>query len=820
MNLSYHWTLWLRRWRLSEMRLLLIAMIVSVAVVTAVGFFTDRVGEAMRSQAVELMGGDLVLTSTRPLSEDFIKQAEQQGLSTAQMLKFNSMASTADAMQLVEVKAVSGAYPLKGEVRLAKALGQPYTLATTLPKAGEVWAEPALMNMLQLKIGDQIELGNSLFTISELLIQEPDRGTSFLQISPVILMNAADVPATGLVTIASRARYNHYYAGNSRSIESLQAWLKPQLKSTEQVRTLEDGLPSVQESLQRAMRFLGLSSLLSVVLAATAIALTSASLVRKETVAVAVSKAMGQSRRNLMREQFISLLVLALLAALVGSAIGYGLQFLLADRLAEVIHETLPLPSWRPVWLGFLTAVILLLGFALPYIWQLLNTEPIQILQQRFNTIRVPLKGWLIALVPALYGLFWLQAQDPLLALWILGGLVVGLGVFWLAALGLVRLVSYLSWHFSWRWLAVFRGARRSVLLLVVFATGFFSLLLLTTIRTDLVNRWEESLPANAPNQFLINIQPQDQPGLVKALQERQFEGKLYPMIRGRLIAVNGKEITQEQFENPEAKQLLNREFNLSSFSELPASNTVLQGTWFSADTKDGFSIEQGVGKTLGFGLGDRLTFDIAGQRFEQAVTSVREVKWDSLQPNFFVVAAPQLLKDLPHTYITSIHVPKDNQNLLQQVIQQYPSITAIDVSAIMEQIRALINRATFAVQGIFLFTLVAGVVVLIAALQSQRSERQREIAILKSMGASHTELKQRISIEFMVIGALAGLLAGLIASVLGSIIALQLFDLVGAFNPLPPLLGAITGMVLVGLAGFWSLRGLLNVPPMLLLKG
>ncbi|MEN9434074.1 MAG: hypothetical protein RLZZ422_1663 [Pseudomonadota bacterium] len=820
MSLGYYWTLWKRRWRLPEMRLLLIAMIISVAVVTAVGFFTDRVGTAMKAQAVELMGGDLIVTSTRPLNDEYLKHAEQQGLKTAQMLKFSSMASTADAMQLVEVKAVSGTYPLKGEVRLAKAVGEPYTVASTVPKAGEIWAEPALMTMLDLKIGDQVELGNSLFTVSELLIQEPDRGTSFMQISPVVLMNAVDVPATGLVTHASRARYSQYYVGNTRTIEPFQTWLKPQLLPLEKIRTLDDGLPTVQESLQRAMRFLGLSSLLSVILAATAIALTSASLVRRETVAVAVSKAMGQSRQRLMREQFVSLLMLALLAALIGSVLGYGLQFFLADRLAEVINETLPPPTGRPIWLGFLTAVILLLGFALPYIGQLLNTEPVQILQQRFNTLRVPLKVWLVTLVPALYGLFWLQAQDARLALWILLGLMVGLGVFWLAALGLVKLVSYLSGRFSWRWLAVFRGARRSVLLLVVFATGFFSLLLLSTIRTDLVNRWEESLPANAPNQFLINIQPQDKKGVVEVLKQRGMEGHFYPMIRGRLLEINGKAITQEQFENPEAKQLLNREFNLSSFAQLPDSNKVLEGQWFSSTSKEGFSIEKGVGKTLGFGLGDRLTFDIAGQRFEQPVTSVREVKWDSLQPNFFVVAAPELLSNLPHSFITSIYLPKQNQNSLQQVIKLYPSITAIDVSVIMEQIRSLINRATFAVQGIFLFTLVAGIVVLVAALQSQRSERQREMAILKSMGASHTELKRRISIEFIVIGALAGVLAGLIASTLGSLLAFYLFDLVGAFNPWPPILGAGAGAILVGLSGFLSLRGLLNVPPMLLLKG
>lgn len=820
MNLAYSWSLWKRRWRLPEMRLLLIAMIVSVAVVTAVGFFTDRVGSAMKAQAVELMGGDLIVNSTRPLSDEFFKHAEQQNIRTAQMLKFSSMASTADAMQLVEVKAVSGNYPLKGEVRLAKVLGEPYVVASTLPKSGEIWVEPALMTMLELKLGDQVELGNSLFIVSQLLIQEPDRGTSFMQISPVVLMNAADVPATGLVTAASRARYSQYYAGESSAINNFQQWLKPQLKSIEQIRTLDDGLPNVQESLQRAMRFMGLSSLLSVVLAATAIALTSASLVRRETVGVAVTKAMGQVRQGLMREQFFSLLILALIAAAVGSVLGYGLQFFLADRLAEVINETLPPPSLRPVWLGFLTAIILLLGFALPYIRQLLNTEPVQILQQRFSSVRVPVKVWLITLVPALYGLFWLQAQDMRLALWILGGLLVGLAVFWLAAKGLIRLVGYLSWRFTWRWLAVFRGARRSLLLLIVFATGFFSLLLLTTIRTDLVNRWQDTLPDNAPNQFLINIQPQDKNGVVTALKERGMEGAFYPMIRGRLVAINGKNVSQDQFENPEAKQLLNREFNLSSFAELPASNKILAGTWFTKESKEGFSIEQGVGKDLGFGLGDRLTFDIAGQRFEQPVTSVREVKWDSLQPNFFVVAAPHLLTELPHTFITSIFVPKQNQNRLQEVIKTYPSITAIDVSAIMEQIKALINRATFAVQGIFLFTLVAGVVVLIAALQSQRSERQREIAILKSMGASHTELKWRIGIEFMVIGALAGLLAGLIASVLGSILALSLFDLVGAFNPWPPILGAVAGAILVGLSGFLSLRGLLNVPPMLLLKG
>ncbi|MEN9424878.1 MAG: hypothetical protein RL122_2261 [Pseudomonadota bacterium] len=816
MNLLFkHWQ---QRWRMPELRLLLLALIVSVSVVTAVGFFTSRVENAMQAQARQLLGGDLVLTSARPLDATYLQRAKALGLETAETISFPSMASRGDKLQLTQLKAASNTYPLRGDLKTAATPDAPSLLANgQFPARGEIWAEARLFTELAAKVGDAVNLGRSTFTLARVLTEEPDRSSNMFQLAPVVLMNMDDLQATELLSPASRARFNQLFAGKAAVIQQFQKAIEPQLKPTERVRTLDEDLASVQETLQRATRFLGLAALLSVVLAGAAVVLTSASLMRRELPAVAVLKAMGMSRRQVLLDHAFSLLLTALLAAAIGVAVGFVLQFALAEWLSQLVGKALPAPSLLPLLSGVLTAVVLLLGFALPQLLRLVNTSPMQILQGALQRPQQSLLWVGASLLLAVFGLLWLQARDWQLAGMLLLGLIVGTALFWGLATAALRLVQALSKRVGGGWLPSLGRSRRAVLLVVVFATGLFALLLLTTVRTDLLNRWAETLPADAPDHFLINIQPAEAAPLQAFFKPHGVELNLYPMIRGRLVEINGKPVRVDDYENPRAQRLLEREFNLSSFAEFPVSNVLLEGQWFAGATQ-GLSIEQEIGAMLQFGMGDKLTFDVAGQRFSDTVTSVREVRWDSMQPNFFVIAAPNSMTQMPQTLITSVHFG-EKKALVTELIQQFPSITAIDVGAVVTQIRSLVEQVSFAVQGIFVFTLIAGVVVLIAALQSQKAERRRELAILKSLGAGRALLQRRIWSEFLLLGALAGALAGLLALTAGNVLAYYLFDLGISLNIVPLVVSSLIGSVLVGVAGYWNLRGLLQVLPLSLLK-
>lgn len=809
---------WWQRWRMPELRLLFIALIVSVTVVTTVGFFASRVENAMQQQARQLLGGDVVLVSSRPITPDYLQQAQALGLETAHTTSFPTMVSFGEQLQLSQLKAVSGGYPLRGELRVAPAPDAPeITVTGQLPGRGELWAEARLFAALGAKPGAQVQVGRSNFTLTQVLTHEPERGNNLFQLAPVVLMNAEDLPATQLLSPASRASFSQLFAGDARKIQQWQTTLKPLLKPTERIRTVKEDLASVQQTLQRSTRFLGLAAVLSVVLAGAAVVLTATSLMRRQLSAVAVLKAMGMSRQQVLWDHAVSLLLTALLAAAVGVMLGLLLQWGLGLWLAQSLGKVLPAPGAMPALNGLLTAVILLLGFALPPLLRLVNTSPMQILQGALQQPSQALWVAVVSVLLAVLGLLWLQARDMALAGMVLLGLVAGVALFWVLAVWLLTAAQRLGKRAGWGWMPALGRSRRAILLVVVFATGLFALLLLTTVRTDLLERWQETLPADAPDHFLINIQPAEVAPLQQFLAAQSVNAAFYPMIRGRLVAVNGKPVTPQALEDQRAQRLLEREFNLSSAADFPASNVLLQGQWFDAGVS-GFSIEKGIGETLKFGMGDTLTFDIAGQQVTQPITSVREVRWDSMQPNFFVIAAPGSVDNMPQTHITSIHLG-EKKPLVTALIRQFPSVTVIDVGAVLAQIRGLIEQVSMAVQGIFVFTLLSGVVVLVAALQSQQAERRREIAILKSLGARRGLLQRRIWGEFLLLGGLAGILAGALAMSVGIAVGYFLFDLPAHLSVWPVLVGGVSGSVLVGVAGYWNLRGLLDVLPLGLLK-
>ncbi|MGK0271482.1 MAG: putative ABC transport system permease protein [Cocleimonas sp.] len=805
-------------WRLAEMRLLFLALLVAVIAVTSVGFFTDRADRAMSAQATQLLGGDMVLTSSRPIDKGYLVEAQKRGMGTAEVVSFPSMVSSGDKFQLAQIKAVSKDYPLHGKIETSFDSAGDITVTTvgSLNK-DEVLADGRLFVALGINAGEQAQLGRSTIKLAKIIRKMPDQGTNAFQFAPKMIIPLAQLPATGLLGEGSRASYSYLFAGDASQVKSFNVWLKPKLERQERIRTLDDGLPAVQQALTRGQRFLKMASLLAVILAGAGIALSSYSLTRHEFSAVAVLKTMGASRRQILTRYLGALVTVAVLAAIVGVIIGYFIQSYLATYLQDFVGQTLPKAGLLPVFIGAATSLIMAVGFSAPHLLQLIKTSPIQILQRSNTVAKASFIFSFFSLAIAVFLLMWIQTSDLKLSAYLLIAVSIALGVFWLIALLMLKLIRKLSQ----RW-PLPKANQRMALMVVVFGVGLFSLLLLTTLRDDLINRWQASLPSDAPNHFLINIQPNEVEPLTQLLAKKNVEAPIYPMVRGRLVEVNKNPISPDDSafaENPRAQRLLIREFNLSANATLPEGNIIRAGEWFGDGDENGFSMEEGVAGNLGVEMGDSLTFDIAGQRLTENITSIRTVQWDSMKPNFFVLAAPSAFDELPRTFITSVHLFDDNVTVISEIVKQFPSVTDIDISAILTQVRELINKAAFAVQAIFLFTLVAGVVVLFSALQSQKALRRKEIAIYKTLGASRSLLRRNLLLEFAMIGGLAGFLAAVLALVAANAAAYTLFDLSPELNLTLIIIGTFLGASLVSLAGYINVRGLLSIAPVSLFR-
>ena len=805
-------------WRLAEMRLLFLALLVAVVAVTSVGFFTDRADRAMSAQATQLLGGDMVLVSSRSLDKNYLVEARQRGMGTAEVVSFPSMVSSGDKFQLAQIKAVSKDYPLHGKIETSlESAGEIEITSVNSLRDDEVLADGRLFVALGAKAGDMAQLGTSKIKLAKIIRKMPDQGSNAFQFAPKLIVPLEQLAATGLLSEGSRASYSYLFAGDAAQVKSFGSWLKPRLEKQERIRTLDDGLPAVQQALARGQRFLKMASLLAVILAGAGIALSSYSLTRREISSVAVLKTMGASRRQILIRYLGALVAVALLAAIVGAIIGYFVQSYLAIYLQSFVGQTLPSVGFLPVVIGIATSLIMALGFSAPHLFQLIKTSPIQILQRSNSVAKSSLVFPSFSLAFAVFLLMWLQTSDLILSAYLLVAVAIALGIFWIIALLMLKLVRKLAE----RW-PLPKANQRMALMVVVFGVGLFSLLLLTTLRGDLINRWQASLPTDAPNHFLINIQPNEVEPLTKLLEKENVVTPIYPMVRGRLVEVNNKTITpdDEAFaENQRAQRLLTREFNLSANATLPEGNIIQAGQWFETGEENGFSMEEGIAENLGVKMGDILTFDIAGQRLSETITSLRTVQWDSMKPNFFVMAAPSAFDGFPRTYITSVHLSEDNSNVIPVLVKQFPSVTDIDISAILNQVRELINKAAFAVQAIFMFTLVAGVVVLFSALQSQKALRRKEIAIFKSLGASRSLLRRNLLLEFAMIGGLAGFLAAILALIAANAAAYSLFDLSPELDLTLIAIGTFLGVVLVSVAGYINVRGLLSIAPVSLFR-
>lgn len=821
-----------RDWRAGELRFLVMALALAVAALSAVGFFVERLNAALSRDAAQLLGADLIIRSDYPVRDEWRAKAKQLGLIMADTVTFPSMATTgrgeAADTRLVAVKAVSPTYPLRGAVTIDR--GSNPKPATSIPEAGSVWVEKSFLSTRNVRVGEKLQLGEREFLIAGEILLEQDRGAGFMNFAPRVMLALEDLPSTGLVQTGSRITYRLQLAGDAKSVSQYQQWLDDLIKQTSvrgvQLESLESGRPEMRATLERARQFLSLVGLLTAMLAALAIAIAARRFMQRHLDSCAMLRCLGLKQDEVTLLYLIEFTIIGIAGSVFGLVLGFAAHFFLLQWLGALITSELPPPSWLPVGQGLSTGLLLLLGFALPAVIQLRNVSHNRVIRRESDPAQaMTLVTYAMGLASFVALLVW-QARDLKLGLLTCGGFIVGMAVFMLISWILLRafqsITFPLAWH-AWRFAqtSLKRRPSASALQIVALSLGLMALLLLTLVRDDLLSAWRKSTPPDAPNHFIINIQPDQKIPLADRLTENGVtDVSLEPMIRGRLIQVSGKNIQSDSYQEERAQRLVEREFNLSTMDSMPEHNSIMQGQWFDASTAHGeASVEQGLAKTLGLKLGDDLRFDVAGIPIDVKITSIRKLDWSSMRVNFFVIVSPDVVKSLPTTWVTAIHLPASQSSLVTQLVKSYPNITVVDVGSMVSQAQLVINQVIAAVEFLFVFTLVAGVMVLAAAMLVSQQERAYESGLLRALGATRSQLSRAQWVECLLVGSAAGILAATGASLVGWLLAHQIFDFDWSVSPLLWCVGLLSGISCALAGGWFGLRHVLSVPPMQTLR-
>ena len=818
-------TLW-RDFRSGDLRLLILAVTLAVAALTAVGFFADRLKGGLQRDAKQLLGGDALVSSDNPTPKAFLDQARSLGLTVTGTLGFPTMGRAPDAQggasKLVALKVVEAGYPLRGNLRIAAEPGGAETKTTAVPQPGEAWIDASLLDALDLKMGDPLLLGDATLRISTVIVVEPDRGAGFMNFAPRVMINRADVAATGLIQPASRLNYRMAVAGDDKQVQAFVKWAKEEVKKPEvrglRIESLEAGRPEMSQTMDRAEKFLNLVALLAALLSAVAVALGARGFAANHLDDCAMLRVLGLNQRTIALAYTFEFALVGLMASAMGVLIGYGVHYGFVLLLAGLVESALPSPTMWPVLFGVGMGLTLLFAFGLPPVLQLAQVPPLRVIRRDVGNLKPASLAVLGVGVAGFAALLLAASSDLKLGLIAVGGFAAAVLVF--AGLGylavrLLRVGVNESTAPRWLVLATRQISARpayAVVQISALAVGLLALVLLVLLRTDLINSWRKATPKDAPNRFVINVMPEQGDAFVKALRDAgvsKFDW--FPMIRGRLVAVNGKTVTPADWVDDRARRLVDREFNLSTSATKPEHNQLVAGQW--TDNEAGaISVEEGIATTLGLKMGDTLRFDIGGTQVESRITSLRKVDWGSMRANFYVIYPVKTLADVPTTYMTAFKAPT-TKGFDNALVRSFPNITSVDLSLTLGQIQRVLDQVIGAVEFLFGFTLAAGLVVLFAAVTATREERAREFAIMRAVGAKASLLRQVQRAELAGVGLLAGFLASIVAAVVGWALAKYVFEFEWTVSPWVPLLGALAGALLALAAGWWGLREVLRRP-------
>lgn len=813
-----------REFRLPEYLVLAFALVLSVAAVTSVGFFANRVERAMAVQAATLLAADATVRSPQAISENLRQRALDGGLSIADVIEFPSVILNDDEdTALVSVKAVSNDYPLRGEVLLSDKLYAAERSAAAAPARGEVWIDPRLAGSLTLEAGDTISLGELTFSIAAFISFEPDRTGDVFQLAPRLIMSVDDLEPSGLLGEGSRARYKLLVAGEEQDVSAYGDWIADRDDAGAlRFETVEQGRPAVQSALVNVRRFLGLAAAVAVLLSGAAVALSARQIAERDMDTSAVLRAFGAKSSSVLRIVLCRLAIIAAVAAVAGSLLGYLAQFGLSALLSKWFATQLPAPSLVPLAGGVGCAVLALAGFCLPSVSKAVSAPVVGVLRRDLPAAR-PSSWWLLGsgVLAMLALLSWLT-RDIKLGFVLVAGLLTVVGLLWLLSRGFIFLAQRVQSPFWRRALEGLKRRPNSVSLQIsAFSVGLLALLLLAIIRTDVLNAWQSQVPDDAPNFFMVNIQPHEVPAVASFMQARGISDQvLYPMIRGRLQTINGTPIGEGGYADERARRMSERDFNLSYQAEPRQTNEVIDGEWWPVDTDQSyFSVEEEFAEETGIALGDTLQFRVADKEISGVVSNLREVEWESFAVNFFVVGTPALLIDMPASFVTSVHVRDDQAEFVADVVREFPGVTVLEIGTMIERVTGILDRAALAVQYVFMFTLAAGLLVLVAAVLASRRERFHEAAILRTLGASRNYLASSMAREFIFIGLLSGLIASTIASVLAYVIIENIMSLDFQFNPGLWLIGVVAGVVCIWGAGYLASRPVLRQSPLAVIR-
>ncbi len=815
-----------RQSRSGEVLVMIAAISMAVASLSAVGFLTDRISLSIEKQASELLAADLRISSPEPIPEEWIDLAKERKLDLASSQSFPSVVYSQDGNALARIKAVSSMYPLRGTVRISDNDSSDEYEVKKIPSPSEVWVDQAILYRLNAEIGDEISIGNSYFKITAILRYRPDQSIGFASLSPTVLMNISSIPGTGLITEGSRVNYSMLIAGENNEVQTFSELMSVKVNDSARISNPSDSSERTNQTINRSKQFLSLTVIISVLLSGIAISMSARRFAKKRMDMIALMKSFGAKRRFILQTIIIQLTMIGLTGVILGSIMGFIVENLVANLIADLFMSELPNPTFQTLFIGLLAAFILLPGFAFSSLLQLSNTSAIKVLRK--NAIPAPPSELFIAggaLLSLSILLYYFVRDIELLAVIILGMLIISLLLFFIGQI-LAQILGSLRGGFgaSWRYgLAnVSRRGRDSAIQIVAFGLSLTALLLLSLIRTDLLTDWQKALGENTPNYFLINIQSYQTEGIREILKSSDgVNPEFVPLVRARMTKINGQSVQDRSYPDERGNWLANREANLSWSKTVNSKNKGTDGSWWSADYKGPplVSIERSAAEDMGVAVGDNLTFLIAGENITAEISSIREVDWNSFSPNFFLVLSPNSLDTFPSSFISSMYLDKSENQILKELQINYPTVSVVDLDPILQQVRQVITKVSIAVQAVFIFTLIAGITVLFSAVHSTIDERKFESALLRAVGMKTRNVIISLLSEFSAIGLSAGILAASGASILAWQIASRFFEISYIFNLSLWLAGIVCGVVLVSLFGYIASRDAIKSPPVNVLR-